>query len=221
MHLEFDRKKTATFQNQEFHIGCNFRMMNLKASSVATGLFLLVCIVSACALATTRYEALQFTVHLLINLILTLVGLGASMRAWARERRRQAICFGLGVALIAGSLAADAADKHYHVGAQIAVRFDRPKYESCRTRGAIITAGKVLSVCDVNAAWNEFLYTEAVVFDASDEVARPARDYSARWRAAARSLDSRAPFQSYGFDAYPLGHHYYLLTFNYDARPVL
>jgi hypothetical protein len=143
------------------------------------------------------------------------------MRANALGRRRQAIHFGLGVALIAGSLAVDAADKHYHVGAQIAVIFDRPKYESCRAHGAVITNGKVLSVCDVNAAWNEFLYTEAVVFDASDEVAHSSHDYSASWRAAARSLDRRAPFQSYGFDAYPLGRHYYLLTFSFDTRPIL
>ena len=129
--------------------------------------------------------------------------------------------YGLGVLLVAGSLALDAADKHYHISARIAVTLDRSKYESCKTHGADIGSREVLSVCDVNAGWNEFLFTEAIVYDSSDELARSAGDYSPGWRAAAGSLNGLAPFQSFGFDAYPLGHHYYLLTFSYDAKPVI
>lgn len=197
------------------------RMNRLSASGVARGCFLLASMVSACALAKTRYEALQFTLNLLIDLVLLLLGLGATMRARAWGRRRQAIQYGLGVAMIASSLAVDAADMHYHIGARMAVAFDQSKYESCMTGGAVIGGGKVLSVCDVNTDWNEFLFTEAIVYDSSDELALSARNYSNTWRAGARSLDEVAPFRSYGFDVSPLGRHYYLLTFNYDTKPVL
>ncbi|WP_147426629.1 hypothetical protein [Trinickia fusca] len=164
---------------------------------------------------------LQFAMHLLIDLVLALVGLGCSMRAWSSGKRRQSMHYGLGVFVIVGSLALHLAERQYHIGALIALKLEASKYESCKSRGASIVSGKILSVCSLDAQWNEALFTEAVIYDSSDELANKDRHYSARWRAAALSLEPQAPFSQYSFEAYPLGRHYYLVTFNYDTSSIL
>jgi hypothetical protein len=177
------------------------------------GIFFLVCVISACALAYTRYGMITYALQGLVDLVIVLIGLAFAALALFLRLWRRAAYYMLCIVPIAISFPLEKTERDYHVGVRVAMALEKSKYESCKRGGATLGNGSVLNVCSENSDWADWGFSEAVVYDSSDELARTNKDYSPSWRSAAKALNKKAPFGMMGFDALALNSHFYLVTF--------
>ncbi|MGG1947336.1 hypothetical protein AB1286_21540 [Trinickia sp. NRRL B-1857] len=153
-----------------------------------------------------------------MDLVIVLISLAFATLALFLKLWRRAAYYVLCVVPIAISFPLEKAEHDYHFGVRVAMALEKSKYESCKRSGVTLGNGSVLNVCAENSDWTDWGFSESVVYDSSDELARTKQDYSASWRSAAKSLKEKAPFGAEGFDALPLGSHFYLVTFYDDAN---
>lgn len=182
------------------------------------GIFLLVSVISACALAYTRYGMITYALQGLVDLVLVVISVAFAALALFLKLWQRAAYYALCIVPIAISFPLEKAERNYHVGVRVSMALEKSKYESCTRGGATLGNGSVLNVCSENSDWADWGFSEAVVYDSSDELARTKEDYSSSWRSAAKSLNKKAPFGMMGFDALALGSHFYLVTFYQETN---
>ena len=182
------------------------------------GIFFLISVLSACALAYTRHGIVTYALQALVDLVIVLISIALATLALALKLWRRAVYYGLCIVPIALSFPLDKAERDHRIGARVAIALQKSKYESCKHTGAPLGNGKVLNICSEYSDWAEWGFFETVVYDSSDELGRAKQDYSSSWRSAAKSLKD-ASFGSMGFDASPLGSHFYLVRFYPELDP--
>ncbi|WP_459621432.1 hypothetical protein [Burkholderia sp. 3C] len=175
-----------------------------------------VCFLSACALEYTKYDVVLFWGHLVVTISLLSISIAAISSASATANRRGVILGGASFLLIVVPLVLLFSNRYWHWIPMLDIRFHAASYEACKRDAVTFDDNQKLSVCWQDIRWEGWGFTEALIYDSSDQVASGSNHYSLGWRASARSLAGKAPFGILGFEASPLGRHFYFVTFYED-----
>lgn len=94
---------------------------------------------------------------------------------------------------------------------------EKAKLTSCKKNAISVGNKGFLGVCERSSGVEAI---STVIYDSTDEIALPTSQRSAEWKAAARSLEKRAPFGISGIVAVmKKTDHYYRVDFQVTVDP--
>jgi hypothetical protein len=128
----------------------------------------------------------------------------------------------LGLCDVYGSGTSDVQDSIANADAssdRIPPGYDQQQLQSCKKKATPVGKEGFLGVCD-RSDGIEATYT--VIYDSTDQISLRSSLRSPQWKATARSLDKRAPFDLSGISSLEkLSGHYYKVTFQVTLPPDL